>query len=295
MRFTLKQLAVFHMAAQELNLTRAAEKLFLSTPAVSKNIRNLEAACGCSLFGISGKRIYLTEAGSKLFKSLKPLRQQLDQFENTIQNLSAKPDEPIRLSITNTFQPLVIPWLKRFSDQHPNIQFRLSIQTWQVQHERLNQKKPALYLTGEGLFNEEYETEVIKQFRLILVTHASHPLAKQKATPQQLKHEQFLVPYTQSGSSKLQAEIMASWGIEAPRIYLDSYGAILSAVRAGMGMALLPDVIVQNSLRQGKIIQLNCELPDAAFDLQFCHPKSFALNQNEILIQHFLRKQFKVT
>lgn len=290
MRFTLKQLDVFYMAAQGLSLTRAAEKLFISTPAVSKHIRNLEETCGCKLFALSGKQLYLTEAGKMLLHDLKAFRKSVRTINNTIQTLGAHSDEPARLSVTNTLQPLVFPMLKQFSDRHPQIKFNLSVQTWGIQNDMLHQAKYALYLMGEAKVNEDkHQVEVLNQFRLLLVAHPKHPLANRQIHTAELKHEQFLAPQTESKSSLSQEALMKSWGVETPIIFLDSYGAILEAVKAGLGIALLPDLIVSNDLKKKHITKLDHTTNKDSFDVQLITPNRITLNPNEILLQEFLR------
>ena len=66
MNITLRQLTVFAAAARHLNYTRAAEELFLTQPAVSMQIKQLEEQLGQPLFDHVGKKIYLTEAGREL-------------------------------------------------------------------------------------------------------------------------------------------------------------------------------------------------------------------------------------
>src|SRR4030067_1523432 len=75
--FTLRQLQVFEKVASRLNYSRAAEELFLSQPAVSMQIKQLEANIGLPLFEQMGKKIFLTEAGRELFHYSRNIAQPL--------------------------------------------------------------------------------------------------------------------------------------------------------------------------------------------------------------------------
>jgi DNA-binding transcriptional LysR family regulator len=67
MHLTLRQLTVFEAVARHLNYTRAADEMYLSQPAVSMQIRQLEDAVGLPLFERLGRKIHLTEAGRELY------------------------------------------------------------------------------------------------------------------------------------------------------------------------------------------------------------------------------------
>ena len=84
MNITLRQLQVFERVARRLSFTRAAEELYLTQPAVSMQIRQLEEAIGLPLFERLGKKIYLTQAGEELYQLSRSIAHQLDEAEALI-------------------------------------------------------------------------------------------------------------------------------------------------------------------------------------------------------------------
>ena len=80
MHLTLRQLKVFETVARHLNYTRAARELFLTQPAVSMQVRQLEEALGVPLFEQLGKRIHLTEAGREALTYARAIHLQLDEI-----------------------------------------------------------------------------------------------------------------------------------------------------------------------------------------------------------------------
>ena len=87
MNITLRQLQVFSSAARHLNYTRAAEELFLTQPAVSMQIKQLEESVGLPLFEQQGKKLFLTEAGRELFHYSREVNRQLEEAESVLAEL----------------------------------------------------------------------------------------------------------------------------------------------------------------------------------------------------------------
>ena len=87
MNVTLRQLSVFEAVARHLSFTRAAEELFLTQPAVSMQIKQLEENVGLPLFEQLGKTIYLTEAGREMYHYSRVIAQQLAEAEAVLEEL----------------------------------------------------------------------------------------------------------------------------------------------------------------------------------------------------------------
>lgn len=290
MHFTIKQIEVFHKAATELNLTQAAKKLFMSTPAVTKHIKNLEAECGTSLFGITGKQIYLTDAGKELLQHCRQFRRSVSEMSATLGSLKEQSDEPIRLSLTNTLQTLFFPLIKKFRDRHPQIVLDLSVQTWIKQRSMMDEAEYNLFLIAETPVERDlFHVETLDLFSMILVAPPSHPLANKTVQAQQLLQEQFIIGNAASRSCNLQNRLIEEWKIERPVIRLDSYGATLDAVKTGLGLSLLPDLIVKQDLKNNKLSQIQTALPKDQFELQLIIPRKTEPNPNEKLLCEFLR------
>ena len=81
LHLTLRQLKVFESVARHLSFSRAAEDLYLTQPAVSMQIKQLEDNVGLPLFEQMGKKIYLTDAGHELYHYSRGISQQLADME----------------------------------------------------------------------------------------------------------------------------------------------------------------------------------------------------------------------
>jgi len=178
----LRQLRAFCQAAQTGSISRAAERLFLSQPSVSLLIRALEEDLDTTLFERRGPRIHLTPAGQALLETALPLVEGMDHladlFAARLGEMSAG-----ALDIAageSTILYLLADYIKRFSDEHPQIALHL--------HNVTGRDGLALLRAGDVDFAVGSMLEVppdidyvpIFSFEPMLITALDHPLADRK-------------------------------------------------------------------------------------------------------------------
>ena len=118
---SLRQLKVFEVVARHLNYTRAAEALFLTQPAVSMQVRQLEGGLGVALFEQLGKRIHLTEAGQEVLTYARNIAQQLDELEAVLNRIKGLSGGRLRISVATTANYFIPALLGTFSRRFPDV------------------------------------------------------------------------------------------------------------------------------------------------------------------------------
>jgi DNA-binding transcriptional LysR family regulator len=117
---------VFLQVAEVLNISKAAERLFISQPAVSKHIQELENRLNIPLFERKGNRIYLTRAGKLTFRHLKHIKQQYQELEFELSQLNNTFKGTIRIGASSTITQYVIPpVIAAFHARYPDIKLVL--------------------------------------------------------------------------------------------------------------------------------------------------------------------------
>jgi LysR family transcriptional regulator, transcriptional activator of the cysJI operon len=117
---------VFLQVAEVLNISKAAERLFISQPAVSKHIQELENRLNIPLFERKGNRIYLTRAGKLTFRHLKHIKQQYQELEFELSQLNNTFKGTIRIGASSTITQYVIPpVIATFHTRYPDIKLIL--------------------------------------------------------------------------------------------------------------------------------------------------------------------------
>lgn len=120
------RLKVFYCAAKNLSFTKAARELFISQPAVSKNIRELEMHYKIALFERSDRKIRLTEAGEWLFRHVGQLQEAYTRIEERMNRFAGYSSGEIALGASTTIAQYVLPsLLSAFISQYPEIKLSL--------------------------------------------------------------------------------------------------------------------------------------------------------------------------
>ena len=164
MHLTLRQLKVFESVARHLNYTRAAEALFLSQPAVSMQVKQLEQQLGVALFEQLGKRIHLTEAGREVLGYARTVTQQLDELENVLNHLKGMGGGKLRISVATTANYFIPTLLGTFSRRHPGVTVSLDVTNRETLLQQLSENTVDLVIMGQqhGSLNALGETHGLK-------------------------------------------------------------------------------------------------------------------------------------
>lgn len=121
---SLDLLRGFEAAARHLSFTRAAEELFVTQSAVSRQIKTLEQQLGVPLFRRGNRELFLTEAGQRLYKSV---RGALQHIEQTVTSLQGRATAPVTVTASVSFASLwLVPRLQAFRRACPDVDVRIA-------------------------------------------------------------------------------------------------------------------------------------------------------------------------
>lgn len=117
----------FYIVAEYGNISKAAERLFISQPAVTKSIKNLENSLGIKLFNRTSKGVNLTDEGKMLYNHVKNAFMEIEAGEKLIKKLKDKSLGVVRIGISNTLcKYYFMPYLKKFHELYPNIKIEIT-------------------------------------------------------------------------------------------------------------------------------------------------------------------------
>ena len=246
----LRQLKYFAGVAEELHFGNAARRLFISQPALSQQIRLLEADLGVELFVvISRKRLHkveLTEAGKVFLIDAKRILQLSDKAVRSARQLGAK-QQIINLGVFKLILPeRVMGMLELFTAHFPLVEIKLvelpnPVQVQQsVANDQIDMGLSVLPLVCEGLVANQYT-----QADYTILMNREHHLAGQKAVMlEQLKAERWIDHGPEAGLFYSQLEdvcLKAGFHRESNITqYVPSFDLLKSMVRSGKGIAFIP-------------------------------------------------------
>lgn len=173
------RLKVFFTVATRLNFTKAAAELYISQPAVSKHIQELEEHYKTKLFERNGSRIALTSAGQLLLKHAKTIFDIYREIDFDMSSFVSQRKGLLRLGASTTISQYVIPpVLAQFHEKETNISIQLINGNTEQIETALIQKEIEIGIVEGQSKNQSIKYVPFLKDELVLVCHSKHPLTK---------------------------------------------------------------------------------------------------------------------
>ncbi len=257
-------LKVFLAVVEQGSFNKAAEVLLLSQPAVSQKIRQLEASLGVPLFHRSPEGVRLTEAGETLLRYAQAVRWLLLAAESHVTTSVPSGGRRLVLGATPSVSTQCLPdWLQQFHKRYPHVLVHLRTATTphlvaQVARHAL----PLAIIEGELPAETEVAYVLLREIPFVIVTPATSPWVEKKTLPLQALDGVAFVTRTADSQTRRWIDRLLAQAGARPRVVaeLDSPAAIKEAVAREMGVALLPDCVVEETTGL-HLIQIENEVP----------------------------------
>lgn len=266
----LHHLKVFHAVAHSGNFSHAAQRLFLSQPAVSVQVRRLEQALGVPLVEVYGRQVHLTQAGLML----REYADQILRMEKDAEEAMAEFQDPtrgsIRVGASTTPGSYVLPALiAAFRRLHPGMQVALVVGNTRTITGQLLTNDLDLGIVSEethaenGLILEPWMTD-----QMVIIAPPDHKLARaQTVSSEAVLAEPLILREPGSGTRQVFMAAVQARGLKAePVLELSNTEAVKQAVVAGLGLAVVSLLTVQTEIKIGRVEVLN--VPDLRLERQ---------------------------
>lgn len=209
------RLKVFYTVAQRLSFTKAAEELFITQPAVTKHIHELETQLGQTLIQRKGRDIALTAAGNILFDYSKKIFSIYQSLEFDLGQLKGKAEGVLRIGASTTIAQYILPKLLAiFLEKYPQIKASLITGNTETIEELLQQEKIDVGLI-EGSSNKSFVNYIpFAEDELVLVTnYNNNAYPKNIIAPKAIKELPLIVREEGSGTLNILQHALQSKGI----------------------------------------------------------------------------------
>jgi DNA-binding transcriptional LysR family regulator len=251
----LTQLSSFLEIARTGNLSRAAEALFVTQPALSARLQTLERELGVALFTRTRRGMRLTETGRAFLPYAERALDAVAEGRRLAAEMERGGAGELALGAAPAVSTYVLPpLLKQFAESHPRV--RLSVRTGH------SEEVLELVLRGQvqlGLVRElrhpEIESVSVYEDELVLVADRDHPFAKRVVIRmEELSGEQLILFDRTSSYHELTNALFRAAGVEPLGVMeLDNIDATKKMVQQGLGVALLPQTAVAGELTSGSL------------------------------------------
>jgi DNA-binding transcriptional LysR family regulator len=293
---TLEQLRIFLAVVEHLHFTRAANALYITQPAVSAAIQNLESEYGVKLFNRIGRHIEITEAGKLLEIEAQKILDRVTITKRGLKELNDLQRGELKLGASFTVGNYWLPEkISKFKQLYPN----LSINCTLANAEKISTGTvTGIYdlglLAGEIKLSlqNSLEHKIVGSDRLQIVVGKSHPWYKRHTiNVEELTTTSWIMREPGSGTQQIFEQALLKWGISPSQLkvifVLNSSEMIKTLVEKGIGASAVPELMVKKEIQFSTLHCVKIEHPTQDITFDIIRPI--------LLVKHHQRFQTKIS
>lgn len=290
---TVRQLRIFAAVAKSLSITRAAEALGLTQPAVSMQVKALEALAGVPLLERAGRGVALTEGGAELLRHAQVVLHALEEAEDAFASLRGLRTGRVAIAVVSTAKYFAPKLLAIFARARPGVELRLAVHNRDAVVELLVGNEVDLAIMGTPPRHLETTAFPFAKHPLVMIAAPDHPLAGERRVPvKALAGESFLVREPGSGTRAALERFLAEHRVRpAATTEISSNETIKQAVMAGMGVAFISQHAIGLELAAGQLALLHVEGLPVVRDWNLVHRSEKRLSPAALAFKRFVLKE----
>jgi DNA-binding transcriptional LysR family regulator len=273
-----RRLQVFHAVAKQMSFTKAAETLFMTQPAVTFQIKQLEEHFNTRLFERGHGRISLTPAGEVVLEYAERILALSAELDTRLREMTGRLSGPLLIGASTTIAEFLLPpVLGEFKSLHPDVQAKLIVGNSETIENRVAEHTLDLGLIEAPSHLPALQTEVCCEDELQVIVAPGHPLAKLRSvTPKQLAPYPYVSRESGSGTREFTDLHFRKAGIQPNELNvvmeLGSPEALKGVVTTGLGYAIVSQVTVAKERKLGELVAVPLQ-PRLLRSLSLVYPK----------------------
>ncbi|MCG2588494.1 LysR family transcriptional regulator [Rhodohalobacter sulfatireducens] len=259
MNYTLHQLKVFAEVAKCRSITKAAESLHMTQPAVSIQMKQLQESVDIPLIEIIGKKLYLTEAGERLYSMQQTIQEHEEAFQAYTSELKGGLTGNLSISAASTAKYFLPYLLGAFQKKYPKVKITLKVTNRDEVLQHLYDNKFQLAILTQLPDDSTIISNPFLINPLVMACPPDYPLLNKKnLTLKDLKDETFIFREPGSGTRMVMERLLKEAVIE-PTIAMElgTNEAVKQAIMAGIGISLISKLSMYSELDTGTIDELH--------------------------------------
>lgn len=259
---TLRHMRIFQKIYETQSVTRAAEALHMTQPAVTRALQELEKYYGLRLFERLNRRLTVTEAGRRMYDYALHLTETFDTMEKSLRDWERQ--GVLRVGASVSLGCSLLPQLARtFQEEHPGVEVRVRIANGELLRRDLLENRLDLALLEGEENGADLMLTPFAAGEMALIVPPGHPLARAGgATLAQAAAYPLLLRETGSATRRFLDQLLMSRGLAVQPVWESaSTQALLSAVREGLGITLVPWALARQTVLGGEAER--CPVTDA--------------------------------
>lgn len=252
-----KQCIIFREIAKTTNFTKAANNLYLTQSAVSHAIKDLEEEAGTQFFERLHRSVKLTPAGELFLREIQPIIEEFEMVEAHLPNLEKQP--PIKIASCITYAQTELPQLlRRFTESYPEASFNVQVFPASDSLNRLATGEVDIAFIEGHVLQPSFKAKRIADYRLCVV--AASDAADATLSLTELLQRPLLLRERGSAVREAFESVAVLKGFQVFPMWesIDSQ-ALVSGVKAGFGLSVLPYRLVKEEILQGRLKEIKID------------------------------------
>lgn len=257
MHYTLHQLKIFLKVCEYQSITKAADELFLTQPAISMQLKKLQEQFDVPLTEIIGRQLYVTDFGKQIAEVSKRILEEAETIDATIKQYKGLLAGKITISVVSTGKYVIPYFLSDFVNDHKGVDFSIDVTNKTQVLNSLIKNETDFALVS--VLPEHLPIEKIE-----LMDNKLYLVGKDKSTEKQvtietLQEMRFLFREEGSATRNAMENFLKSHNIKPSKMEMQSNEAIKQAICAGLGYSIMPLIGMKEELKSGKLHIIPCE------------------------------------
>jgi len=260
-----RRLQVFYTVAKQLSFTKAAEALFMTQPAVTFQVKQLEEQFNTRLFDRSHGRIALTSAGELVFDYAERILKLSAELDTRMAEMSGEVSGPLLIGASLTLGEFILPRvIGEFQARYPRVQMHLTVGNSETIENRVADGSLDLGFIESPSHSLSLETQIIGEDELVVICAPGNELARsRRLSPAQLAGIPYVSREVGSGTREFADLHFRQHGVSLDELNvvmeLGSTIAIKSVVETGLGFSIVSQATVPQELRLGTLVAIPLE------------------------------------
>ncbi|THF66095.1 LysR family transcriptional regulator [Pseudothauera nasutitermitis] len=262
-----RRLQVFHAVARQGSFTRAAEHLFMTQPAVTFQIKQLEEHFNTRLLDRGHGRVGLTPAGEIVYAYAERILGLSDELEARVSELTDELAGTLAIGTSTTIAAYWLPrLLEGFRRRYPRVIPRVVVGNSQLTEERVAARELDVGLIEIVTDLPGVERRSAARDQLLVICHPAHPLARAgQLRPRDLVGHSFITRDPGNAIRDLAEEFFREGGVEPEELpvcaELGSLATVKHLAAEGAGFAIASSAAIQRDIREGRLVAVPLDPP----------------------------------
>ena len=252
---------IFYTVAKYSNITRAAEALFISQPAVTMSIKKLEELLDTTLFVRNKRGVTLTTEGNVLYEHVASAMENIKIGENRLTSLKTLETGNIRIGIGSTLtKHFLVKYLESFHKKHPKITINIDTSMTAEVLKKLNDGKLDVAIIASNIDNlKDFNINYSRDLNYSFVCNKNYPeLIHKKISLEDISNYPLLLQHPDSNSRKMLDKFAEKNNVKLTSdMELSSHSLVIEFAKIGLGVGFTIEEFIQQELEKQELFKVN--------------------------------------